>query len=96
MPSAVIDACCLIDLLVSGHAEPILRACSYAWQLPVAVLGEVRFVRQPDPADARKFISEPVDLIGFVSAGIFTVCQPDIPNRTGPVHSIRHAVSLGW
>ena len=39
MPSAAIDACCLIDLLASGHAEAILRASSFTWQLPSAVQG---------------------------------------------------------
>ncbi len=78
MPSATIDTCCLIDLLASGHAEAILRACGHAWHLPAAVQVELRFVRQPDPADASKFISIPVDLTGLISAGVLTVCQPDI------------------
>ena len=38
MPSIIIDACCLFDLLASGHSEAILRACGYAWHLPVAVV----------------------------------------------------------
>ena len=33
---AVIDACCLIDLLVSAHGDAILRAAGYAWHLPAA------------------------------------------------------------
>ena len=32
---AVIDACCLIDLLASGQMEAILRATGYAWHLPM-------------------------------------------------------------
>jgi hypothetical protein len=78
MPSAIIDTCCLIDLLASGHAEAILRACGHEWQLPVAVQGEVQFVRQADPADASKFVSVPVDLTRLISAGVLTVCQPDV------------------
>lgn len=78
MPSATIDACCLIDLLASGHAEPVLRACGHAWHLPVAVRGEVRFVRQPDPTDPAKVITVAVDLTPLISAGVLTVCQPDV------------------
>jgi hypothetical protein len=78
MSSAIIDTCCLIDLLASGHAETVLRACGHAWQLPVAVQAEVQFVRQPDPTDPRKFISVAVDLTPLISAGVLTVLQPDV------------------
>jgi predicted nucleic acid-binding protein len=77
MPSATIDTCCLIDLLASGHAEAILRACGHAWHLPVPVQDEVQFVRQPDPGNASKFITVPVDLTGLISVGVLAVCQPD-------------------
>jgi hypothetical protein len=77
MPSATIDACCLLDLLASGHTEAVLRACGHVWHVPVAVQGEVRFVRQSDPLDPRKFISVAVDLTPLISAGVLTVCQPD-------------------
>lgn len=81
MPSASIDACCLIDLLASGQAEAVLRACGHAWHLPVAVRGEVQFVRQPDPADPTKFITVPVDLTPLISAGVLTSCQPDVQSE---------------
>ena len=42
MPDAAIDACCLIDLLASGHVEAILRAANFDWHLPSAVQGESR------------------------------------------------------
>ena len=77
MPSATIDACCLIDLLASGHAEAVLRACGYVWYLPVAVRGEVQFVRQTDPTDPGKFSVVPVDLTPLISAGVLRMCQPD-------------------
>lgn len=77
MPSVVIDACCLIDLLASGHAESILRACGYAWHLPTAVLGEVQFVRQPDPTQPGKIIRVAVDLAPLFGSGVLTPCQPD-------------------
>ncbi len=77
MPSATIDACCLIDLLASGHAEAVLRSCGYAWHLPVAVQDEIQFVRHRDPADPTTFIAVPVDLTPLISAGLLTVCQPD-------------------
>ena len=47
-----------------------LRACGHAWHLPVAVRGEVQFVRQPDPHDPSKLISVPVDLTPLISAGV--------------------------
>lgn len=78
MPSATIDACCLIDLLASGHAEAILLACGHVWQLPVAVQGEVQFVRQLDPADSSKFVPVPVDLTNLISNGVLTLCQPEL------------------
>lgn len=78
MPSATIDTCCLIDLLASGRAETILRACGLAWHLPLAVQAEVQFVRQPNPTDPSKFISVAVDLTPLISAGVLTVCQPDV------------------
>lgn len=77
MHPATIDTCCLIDLLASGHAEAILRACGYNWHLPIAVRGELQFVRQFDPIDPSKFISVPVNLNPMISAGVLTVCQPD-------------------
>ena len=46
---AVIDACCLIDLLASGQAEAILRATGHTWHLPTSVQVEVNYVRQHDP-----------------------------------------------
>ena len=78
MPSAVIDTCCLIDLLASGHAEAVLRACGHVWHLPGAVQGEVQFVRQLDPTDRTKCVSVPVDLTSLISAGVLTVSQPDV------------------
>ena len=49
---AVIDACCVIDLLVSGQFEAIIQSAGHAWHLPVAVKAEVQFVRRHDPAQA--------------------------------------------
>jgi hypothetical protein len=74
---AVIDACCLIDLLSSGHAEAMLRAAGCIWHLPDAVRGEVRYTRQHDPAQQGGVISVPVDLSPLIAAGLLTPCQPD-------------------
>jgi hypothetical protein len=46
--------------------------------LPVAVKGEMQFLRQTDPTDSTKLILVPVDLNPLISSGILTVCQPDI------------------
>lgn len=75
MPCVIIDACCLIDLLASGHAEEILLACGHTWYLPVDVKDEVQFVRQSDPADARELIQVPVDLTPFCTAHVLTLCK---------------------
>jgi hypothetical protein len=77
MPSATIDACCLIDLLASGHIEAILGACGHAWHLSVAVQGEVQYIRQPDPADPSKITPVQVDLNPLLASGVLTLCQPD-------------------
>jgi hypothetical protein len=76
---AVIDACCLIDLLVSGHGEAILRASGHDWHLPVAVQGEVKYLRQYDPAQAGTFLNTPADLTPHFASGLLTPCQPDDP-----------------
>jgi hypothetical protein len=76
MPPAAIDACCLIDLLASGHAEVILRAGGFAWQLPSAVQGEVQYLRQHDPKQPGKLLKVPADLSGLISSGVLTVCAP--------------------
>jgi hypothetical protein len=77
MSSADIDACCLIDLLASGHAEAILKACGYSWHLPVAVQSEVRYIRRPDPDHADKIVLVEVDLNPFLKSGALSLCQPD-------------------
>jgi hypothetical protein len=80
MPDAVIDACCLLDLLASGMAEAILKASGFTWQLPSAVRGEVQYRRQYDPAQPGKIVPVAVDLSGMISSGLLTVCDP----RTQP------------
>ena len=74
---AVIDACCLIDLLASGQAESILRATGHAWHLPGSVQAEVQYVRQHDPDNPGSYRNVPVDLTPFVGSGVLTPCQPD-------------------
>jgi hypothetical protein len=81
MAPAVIDACCLIDLLVSGHAEAILRASGSAWHLPSAVQAEVGYLRQFDPAQVGKTRTVPADLIPLLSKGLVSPCQPQDPRE---------------
>ncbi len=75
--SAVIDACCLIDLLASGHAEAILRAAGFRWHLPGAVESEVRYVRQHDPVKPSQIVRVAVDLSGLVASGVLNRCDAD-------------------
>jgi hypothetical protein len=74
---AVIDACCLIDLLVSGNADGILQAAGFAWHLPDAVQVEVRYVRQHDPKKPGQTVSVPADLTRRTNAGSLQMCQPN-------------------
>ncbi len=76
MQDAAIDACCLSDLLASGVAEAILRACGFAWHLPAAVQAEVQYCRQHDPAQPGQTIMVPVDLSPMITSGLLTVCSP--------------------
>jgi predicted nucleic acid-binding protein len=73
---AVIDACCLIDLLVSGHVAAILRSIGHTWHLPDAVRAEIQFIRQHDPARPGSFVSTQVDFSHHLNSGLLTVCQP--------------------
>lgn len=77
MPAIAIDACCLIDVLASGHAEAILRVCGHDWRLPTAVKDEIRFVRRYDPTDSSLIVSMAADLTPLISTGLLKVCQPD-------------------
>jgi hypothetical protein len=74
--SAVIDACCLIDLLASGRMEAILGASGHVWHLPDSVIAEVRFVRQHNPTLPGSFLAVPVDLSRHVKSGLLTACRP--------------------
>src|SRR6516162_5439305 len=76
MSEAVIDACCLIDLLASGNADAILRAAAFNWRLPSAVGGEVTHVRQYDPANPGHFLKVAVDLSPLIASGVLQVCAP--------------------
>ena len=87
---AVIDACCLIDLLASGHAEAILRAGGYAWHLPAAVQqAEVQHVRRYDPAQPGAFLSVLVDLSPHLTSGLLIPCHPDDPQEQA--HFVHYA-----
>jgi hypothetical protein len=78
---AVIDACCLIDLLVSGYGEAILGASGHLWYLPIAVQGEVKYLRQHDPAQPGAFLNAPADLAPHFASGLLTACHPDDPQE---------------
>jgi predicted nucleic acid-binding protein len=77
LPPAAIDACCLIDLLASGEAEAILRASGFAWHLPSAVQGEVRYCRKRDPAHPGQIMTVSSDLTSLIAAAPLTVCDPE-------------------
>jgi predicted nucleic acid-binding protein len=81
--SAVIDTCCVIDLLASGNFEAILQSTGHTWHIPVAVQAEVQFVRQHDPARPGSFRNVPVDLSPHLNSGLLTACQPlDLQEQT--------------
>jgi hypothetical protein len=76
MSGAGIDACCLIDLLATGHSEAILEAAGFEWHLPTAVDGEVQYIRQHDPNQPGQFVLVPVDLLSLKASGVLHVCAP--------------------
>lgn len=76
MSSAVVDACCLIDLLASGCAAEILRASGYRWHLPRAVEREMRYVRQHDPDRECGYREEPADLEPLLASGLLELAEP--------------------
>ena len=80
-PRAVIDSCCLIDLLASGQADAILRATGHTWHLPTSVQAEVQYVRQHDPNNPGAYKNVNVDLTLLVRSGAVTPCQPDDPQE---------------
>jgi len=83
MSSAAIDACCLIDLLATGHVEAILRAAGFDWYLPSAVQGEVQHVRQHDPAQPGWFLKIAVDLSPLIASGVLKSCGPADQSEQG-------------
>src|SRR4051794_23705903 len=87
MSSAAIDACCLIDLLATGHVEAILRVAGLDWHLPSAVEGEVQHVRQHDLTKPGQFLKVAVDLLPLKTSGVLHVCAPaDQTERDRFVH----------
>ena len=69
---AVIDTCCLIDLLVSGLAEEILRSNAFTWHLPTAVKDEVRYIRRYDPSQTGALINDPAKpLVNRAMKGVY-------------------------
>lgn len=81
MTMAVIDACCLIDLLASGYAEVILGATGYVWHLPAAVQSEVQYVRRHDPTQCERSLAVAADLRPLVSASVLHRCEPENHNE---------------
>ena len=80
MSDAAIDACCLIDLLASGHAEEVLRSFGRTWHLPLAVQAEVKYIRQMDSTRPGHMISIPADLSPLIRAGVLNCCR--VENQT--------------
>jgi hypothetical protein len=80
MSDAAIDACCLIDLLVSDHAEEMLRSYGLTWHLPAAAQAEVKYIRQLDSTRPGQIVPVPVDLSPLIGAGVLNSCQ--VENKT--------------
>src|SRR3954452_22899061 len=76
MPSAAIDACCLIDLLTTEHAKAILQAAGLDWHVPTAVESEVRHVRRYDASNPGQILTVPVDLSILKAVGLIQPCAP--------------------
>lgn len=73
MPTAcLLDACCLLNMLASGHCESILGASLAGFPNTYAVVenvvSEVRFLRRGGDGDDAE-VREPIDLQPLFSAG---------------------------
>jgi len=75
MSVAVLDACCLIDLLASGKTADVLAGTGQKWLLPTAVQAEIRYVRAVDPQNAEQTINLPVDLQPLFDAKLLESCD---------------------
>ena len=67
--------------MVTAHAEAILRASGFAWQVPVAVVSEVQTLRHHDPDVPGGVIAVPADLGPLLASGTLVTCQPDSPRE---------------
>jgi hypothetical protein len=109
MSDATIDACCLIDLLASGHAEGILRSCGHSWQLPAEAKVEVKFIRRMDATRPGQIVQVPVDLSPLLAGGLLNPCKAESQDESdrfvhyatlfrsdGEAMCIALAESRGW
>jgi hypothetical protein len=77
MANAIIDACCLIDILASGIAEDILGASGFTWHIPSAVRGEVRYLRQRKAGQPGTVVQVAADVSVLLASGVLTACDPE-------------------
>src|SRR5262245_31843056 len=75
MPTAVVDACCTINLYAAGDLPNLLPALGLEWYVPAAVTREALFIRKPDPENADQLIPEPIDFQPALGAGVLRTCD---------------------
>jgi hypothetical protein len=75
LPAVILDACCTINLYATGRFVPLLTQLKYDWHVPVAVIREATFIRQPDPNDPGKLIPVPIDFQPAFDAGVLKPCD---------------------
>ena len=70
----IVDACCTINLYAAGNLLTLLPTLGAEWHITEKVVRESCFIRKVDPADASKFVREPIDLKPALDVGILQSC----------------------
>jgi hypothetical protein len=78
MDYAVIDATSLINLLVTGRAEEVLRYWPMTWHVPVIVQKEVLFYYASNPEDPDGRLKKEWSFTDWLTRGIVVSCEPEV------------------
>ena len=89
MPDAAIDACCLIDLLASGHAEAILARTASPGMYPLRFRARSSSFASTTRRSRGRFVAVPVDLSGLISSVRLTLCDPENQQELDPLFTTR-------
>ena len=78
MSDVVVDACCMLNLIASGHYfskdEPSSNQ-PHQLSVPDVVVAELLFVYQPDPDDSEKLLKAPAGVQELIDEGVLSSCS---------------------